>query len=255
MPAAPSSEDLYVPQSAMIIVAHPDDIEYVCAGTLALWARAGARLSYVLCTSGEAGIEDPGISRDQAMAIREAEQRRAAEIVGAKEVIFLGEPDGLLEPTLALRRKLVREIRRFRPEVVICGDPTVIWLGPTLINHADHRAAAYAALDATWPAAGQPGLFRELEQEGLRAHRPRRLYITGWIQPGADLRVDVTATLEVKAEALRAHASQVEGDPLPFLQQWAAANAASTSWKYAETFRVVQFMSDEDWERTRGVRG
>lgn len=255
MPAAASSEDLYVPQSAMVIVAHPDDIEYVCAGTLALWARGGARLSYVLCTSGEAGIEDPGAGREQAMAIREAEQRRAAEIVGAEEVIFLREPDGLLEPSLALRRKLVREIRRFRPEVLICGDPTVVWLGPTLINHADHRAAASAALDAAWPAAGQPGLFRELELDGLRAHRPRRLYITGWVQPGADLRVDVTATLEVKAAALRAHTSQVDGDPLPFLQQWAAANAAGTEAKYAEIFRVVQFMSDEEWERTRGARG
>jgi LmbE family N-acetylglucosaminyl deacetylase len=255
MPADPSSADLYVPRSAMVIVAHPDDIEFVCAGTLALWARAGARLSYVLCTSGEAGIDDPGIGREQAMAIREAEQRRAAEIVGAEEVIFLREPDGLLEPTLALRRRLVREIRRFRPEVVICGDPTVIWLGPTLINHADHRAAASAALDAAWPAAGQPGLFRELEKEGLRAHRPRRLYVTGWVQPGADLRIDVGTSLEVKAAALRAHASQVDSDPLPFLQQWAAANAAGTGWTYAETFRVVQFMNDEDWERTQGTRG
>ena len=109
----------YVPSSAMAIVAHPDDIEFSCAGTLALWARAGTRISYVLCTSGDVGIALPDMSRDLAIEIRESEQRAAADIVGATEVIFLREPDGMLQPTLDLRRKLVREIRRFRPEVVI----------------------------------------------------------------------------------------------------------------------------------------
>jgi LmbE family N-acetylglucosaminyl deacetylase len=244
----------YIPESAMIIVAHPDDIEYVAAGTLALWARAGSRIAYVLCTSGEAGIFDPALNREQAMEIREAEQRRAASIVGAQDVVFLREPDGLLESSMSLRHLLVREIRRWRPEVVICGDPTVIWLGPALINHSDHRAAGYAAVDAVWPAAGIPSLFRDLEQEGLSAHRARFLYVTGWAQPGADLRVDITSTLEVKAAALRAHESQMHGDPLPLLEQWAAGNAEGSGYRYAEAFRVVRFMSDDDWIKTRGSR-
>src|SRR5512135_1812284 len=119
----------YIPESAMAIVAHPDDIEFSCVGTMARWARAGARICYVLCTSGDVGIAEPGMTRQRAAQIREAEARAAAEIAGVKDVVFLREPDGLLVPTLDLRKKLVREIRRFRPEVVVTGDPTVLWAG------------------------------------------------------------------------------------------------------------------------------
>jgi LmbE family N-acetylglucosaminyl deacetylase len=132
MQSIPSTEagflmsDTYVPESAMAIVAHPDDIEFSCAGTLARWARTGARLAYVICTSGEMGFNQPGIDLAEAAKIREAEQRRAAEIVGTKAVTFLRQPDGLLQPTIELRKMIVREIRRFRPEVVICGDPTIM---------------------------------------------------------------------------------------------------------------------------------
>ena len=155
--------EFYIPSSVMVVVAHPDDIEFSCAGTLARWAKNGTRISYVLCTSGEVGIAQAGMTKEKATSIREAEQRAAAQIVGAEEVVFLGEPDGLLQPTLELRKKIVREIRRFKPEVVICGDPTIVWAGEDYINHPDHRAAATAALDAIFPAAGQPNLFQELE--------------------------------------------------------------------------------------------
>ncbi|MFN2152510.1 MAG: PIG-L deacetylase family protein, partial [Anaerolineales bacterium] len=113
------SNNFYIPESAMAIVAHPDDIDFSCAGTLARWAKAGARISYVLCTSGDVGIADPGMTREKAIEIREAEQNEAARIAGATEVIYLREPDGMLVASLELRKKLVREIRRFRPEVVI----------------------------------------------------------------------------------------------------------------------------------------
>ncbi len=165
---------IYIPESAMAIVAHPDDIEFSCAGTLARWSRAGARISFVLCTSGDVGIDEPGMTRTKATEIREDEERKAAQIIGATEVVFLREPDGLLVPTLELRKKLVREIRRFRPEVVICGDPTIVWAGDDYINHPDHRAAATAALDATFPAAGQSHLYEEFSQEGLSAHKPQK---------------------------------------------------------------------------------
>ncbi|MBK5109064.1 MAG: PIG-L family deacetylase, partial [Anaerolineales bacterium] len=135
----------YTPGSAMVIVAHPDDIEFGCAGTIARWSQAGSRIAYVLCTSGEVGIAEQGMTKEKAAKIREKEQHAAAETVGVKDVTFIREPDGMLEPTLELRKKLVREIRRFKPEIVICDDPTVVWVDETYINHPDHRAAATAA--------------------------------------------------------------------------------------------------------------
>src|SRR5512139_1892245 len=111
-----ANNHFYIPGSAMAIVAHPDDIEFSCVGTLARWAKAGTRIAYVLCTSGDVGIDEPGMTREKAAQIREAESREAAHIAGVEQVIFLREPDGLLVANLDLRKKLVREIRRFRPE-------------------------------------------------------------------------------------------------------------------------------------------
>ena len=243
--------ELYIPSSAMVIVAHPDDIEFSCAGTLARWASNGTRICYVLCTSGEVGIAEAGMTKDRATIIREAEQRRAADIVGAQEVAFLREPDGLLQPSLELRKKLVREIRRFKPEVVVCGDPTIVWAGNDYINHPDHRAAATAALDAVFPAAGQPNLFQELEEEGLTAYKPRKVFVTGWSQ--TDLYVNITETIDIKVAALKAHHSQMgEWDPEPRIKEWAATRAHGKEMAYAESFRVVTLESDEDWEKNNG---
>ncbi len=243
--------NFYIPASAMAIFAHPDDIEFSCAGTLARWARAGSAISYVVCTSGEVGIAEPGMTLERASEIREAEQRQAAEIVGAQEVVFLREPDGMLQPSIDLRKKLVREIRRFRPEVVICGDPTVVWGGDNYINHPDHRAAATAGLDATFPAAGQPNLFQELEEEGLQAHKPRKVYVAGWSQ--GDLFVNIGTTIDVKVAALRAHESQMKDwDPEPRIKEWAAQAAKGKEMGYAESFRVITLESDEDWEARKG---
>lgn len=235
----------------MVVVAHPDDIEFSCAGTLARWARHGTRICYVLCTSGEVGIAEAGMTTEKASSIREAEQHAAAQIVGAQEVVFLREPDGLLQPSLELRKKVVREIRRFRPEVVVCGDPTIVWAGADYINHPDHRAAATAALDAIFPAAGQPNLFQELEAEGLTAHKPRKVYVTGWSQ--TDLYVNITETIDIKIAALRAHRSQMgEWDPEPRIKEWAGERARGKEMMYAECFRVVTLESDEDWAKNNG---
>lgn len=243
--------NFYIPESALVIVAHPDDIEFSCAGTIARWVQANCRVAYVLCTSGEVGIAEKGMTKERAIEIREAEQLAAARVIGVKEVIFLREPDGMLMPTLELRKKLVREIRRFRPEVVVCGDPTIVWSGDSYINHPDHRAAATAALDATFPAAGQPNLFEELEQEGLTAHKPRKVYVTGWNQ--TDLYVNITSTIELKIAALREHKSQMKDwDPAPRIKEWAAERAKGKEMTYAESFRVVTLVSDEDWQKTKG---
>jgi len=240
--------NFYVPHSAMGIAAHPDDIEFSSAGTFARWAKAGTRICYVLCTSGDVGIAEPGMTRNRAAEIREAEARLAAEITGVKDVVFLGEPDGALEATIALRKKLVREIRRFRPEVVVTGDPTIIWAGDDYINHPDHRAAALAAIDAVFPAAGQPNLFEELEQEGLFAHKPRKVYVSGWNQTG--LFVNIDDTIDVKINALRAHKSQMKDwDPEERIKEWAAEHAKGKEMKYAESYRVITLVDDEEWAK------
>lgn len=246
--------NFYLPESAMAIVAHPDDIEFSCAGTLARWAKAGTRICYVLCTSGDVGIDEPGMTRANASAIREAEQLVAAKIAGAGEVVFLREPDGMLVPTLELRKKLVREIRRFRPEVVVCGDPTIVWAGADYINHPDHRAAATAALDAIFPAAGQPNLFEELAQEGLSAHKPRKVYVTTW--DGADIYVNIEETIDIKIQALRAHKSQMrDWDPEKLIREWASDAGKGKEMSYAEGFRVVTLVDDDSWENKKTAWG
>ena len=238
----------YIPESAMAIVAHPDDIEFSCSGTLARWAQGGTRVSFVLCTSGDVGIAEPGMTRTRATEIREAEARAAADILGATEIVFLREPDGLLQPTLELRRRLVREIRRFRPEVVVTGDPTIVWAGNDYINHPDHRAAATAALDATFPAAGQPNLFEEIAEEGFPAHKPRKVYVTSWGE--VDLYVNIESTIDLKVEALRAHKSQMnDWDPDDQIRKWAAERGKGKEMAYAEGFRVVTLLNDEEWEK------
>lgn len=244
--------EFYTPESALVVVAHPDDIEFSCAGTVARWVQNGSRLVYVLCTSGEVGIAENGMTRERAAEIREAEQLAAAEIVGVKDVVFLREPDGMLQATLELRKKIVREIRRFRPEIVVCGDPTVVWAGESYINHPDHRAAAAAAIDAVFPAAGQPNLFQELEEEALFAFKPRKVYVTGWDQSG--LYTNISDTIDLKVAALRAHKSQMKDwDPEPRIKEWAAERAKGKEMAYAEAFKVVTLVSDEDWEKTKGV--
>jgi LmbE family N-acetylglucosaminyl deacetylase len=243
----------YVPESAMVIVAHPDDIEFGCAGTMARWVKAGTRIAYVICTSGDVGIAEESLTREEAGQIRETEQREAARITGVNEVIFLQEPDGLLQPTLGLRKKLVREIRRFRPEVVVCNDPSALWVRDNYINHPDHRAAATAAIDAVFPAAGQPHLFRELEQEGLKAFKPCKVYVMGWTE--ANTFVNIEETIDIKVAALRAHKSQMKDwDPEEPIKKWASERGQGKEMAYAEAFRVVTLVREEECLENKRVR-
>ena len=247
-----TNHSIYTPERAMAIFAHPDDIEFSCAGTLARWSQNGCVISYVLVTSGDVGIAKEGMTREQAIEIREAEQREAASIVGAEEVIFLRQPDGMVEASIKLRKRLVREIRRFKPEVVITGDPTFLFGRDTYINHPDHRATATVALDAVFPAAGQPNLFEELEQEGLTAHKTRKVYVNTWAQEGVSF-VNISETIGTKLSALRAHRSQFDGwDPEERVKEWAAELAKGKEMDFAEAFRVITLETDEYWNENKG---
>jgi LmbE family N-acetylglucosaminyl deacetylase len=145
----------------------------------------------------------------------------------------------------------VREIRRFRPEVVITGDPTIVWAGADYINHPDHRAAALAALEATFPAAGQPNLFEELNGEGLTSHKPRRVYVNIWDNK-ADVFVNIEETIDIKVAALRAHKSQMgDWDPTQQIKEWAASSAQGKEMAYAEAYRVVTLIDDKTWEEQK----
>src|SRR5579859_6023775 len=231
----------YIPKRVMVIAAHPDDIEFSCAGTIARWVKAGVEVCYILCTSGDVGIADPAITKEEAARIREAEQIEAAAALGVSNVVFLREPDGMVEATIQLRKRLVREIRKFRPDTVICGDPQVLWAGDGYINHPDHRATALAAVDAIFPAAGQPTLFKELEAEGLTAHKPYKVYIEAWDEKGTTF-INISETIDLKIAALKAHKSQMKDwDPSDGVRKWAAERAKGKEMEYAEAFRVVTF--------------
>jgi len=242
----------YTPESAMAIFAHPDDIEFSCAGTMARWAKAGARICYVILTNGDVGIADPDIPKYEVVRIRRAESVAAAKAAGVDEVVFMDQHDGMLEATMELRKRLVREIRRFKPEVVITGDPTIVFASDTYINHPDHRAAATVALDAIFPAAGQPNLFEEIEQEeGIKSHKPRKVYVSSWREQTTY--VDIEDTIDVKIAALREHKSQMmDWDPEPRIRERAAQVAKGKEMAYAEGFREITLTSDEDWEISKG---
>ncbi len=247
--------EFYIPKRAMVIAAHPDDIEFGVAGTIIRWTRAGTQVCYVLVTSGDVGIANPALSREEVRAIREPEQREAARIAGVQEVVFLREPDGEVVNTLELRKKLVREIRRFRPDVVVCQDPTILFANDGYINHPDHRAVGMAALDAVFPAAGQPHVFQDLEAEGLYAHKTKRVYVSAWQPDSANTYVNITDTIEQKIAALFAHKSQMDemigqrqGTTLETIAEWirsaAAERGKGKEMAYAESFRVITLEPD-----------
>ncbi len=202
-----ADEQEYRPRSVLVVVAHPDDAEFMAAGTLAKWAREGKEVNYVVCTAGDKGTSDPNLSPSVLAEIRRKEQREACNRVGANELVFLGYEDGVLQNTLQLRRDVVRMIRRFRPDVVVCQDPTSRWSAQGYLNHADHRAAGDATLDAVYPSARDPHVFPDLLAEGLEPHKVREVYVGGTNQP--DVWIDVSETIDAKIDALRAHESQV----------------------------------------------
>lgn len=235
----------YIPKRAMWIYAHPDDIEFSGAGTAAFWAQHGTEICYVLITDGNVGTDDMEMTQAELGELRREEQREACRITGVQQVVFLGYPDGRLVPTLTLRRDLTREIRKFRPNVVVCGDPSVYFSG-TRINHPDHRAAATAAIDAIYPSADSPLLFPELAAEGLASHKINYVYVTNWEQ--ANTYIDISSTIDTKIAALKAHDSQLGGwaELEQRIREWAANTGQKVGFEYAEAFRKITLREDKE---------
>jgi LmbE family N-acetylglucosaminyl deacetylase len=229
-------------RSALVITAHPDDVDFGAAGTVASWTSAGTTVSYCVCTSGEAS-GDGSMDRTEMAALRRAEQRAAAECVGVQEVSFLDYPDGAVVASLDLRRDLTRVIRMMRPDRVLTWSPEINW-ERVATTHPDHRAVGEAAFAAVYPDARNPHAFPELLAEGLQPWIVPELWLADSPAPLRNHVVDVTDVFDARVAALRAHASQVSGiaDVEGFLRGILAARAhryGLAEGRLAEEFQVV----------------
>ncbi len=228
------------PERLLVIVAHPDDADFGIAGSVAAWVGEGSVAQLVCCTSGDAGGDAADTDPLELARLRETEQRAAADIVGYESVTFLHRPDGALANDLALREQLVRILRRFRPDAVATSDPRAFFHAGRMVNHVDHRTAGAAAVDAVYPAAQNAMAFPHLiTAEGLAKHHIGRIFLFWSDEP--DVAVDISATLETKRRAVRAHASQLR-EPASvdeMLGQWAASEGARAGVDAAETFAIV----------------
>jgi LmbE family N-acetylglucosaminyl deacetylase len=227
----------------LVITAHPDDVDFGAAGTVAAWTDVGLDVTYCVVTDGDAGGSDPSVSRADMAVLRRAEQTAAAKCVGVDDVRFLGYPDGRVEATIGLRRDLARVIRQVRPDRVLCQSPERNY-ARIPASHPDHRAVGAAALDAVYPDARNQFAFPELlDGEGLEPWTVREVWVMAGPQP--ERFVDVTETFSRKVAALRAHESQTgHMDNLEeFLRGWLSRSAqlgGLAEGRLAEMFQVLQ---------------
>ena len=189
----------------LVVTAHPDDVDFGAGGTIAQWTAKGIEVAYCIATNGDQGGEDPDLPRDQMPVIRQKEQRDAGKILGVTDIEFLNYRDGWLEPTIELRKKIVRAIRRVKPDRMIIQSPERNWdrLGA---SHPDHMAAGEAAIQAVYPDSRNRFAFMDLLDEGLEPWRVKEVWVTSMITPNHY--VDITDTFPKKMAALHAHVSQ-----------------------------------------------
>jgi LmbE family N-acetylglucosaminyl deacetylase len=223
----------------LVVMAHPDDPEYGAGGTLARWTgEEGCEVIYLIVTDGSKGSSERDMDPERLVTLRQAEQRAAADLLGVRQVEFLGFPDGEVAPDLVLRHAIAREIRRWRPDVVVTHDPaTLYW--ESYINHPDHRAVGQATLDAVFPTARDHLNATHLLAEGLEPHVVHEVYLAGSRQP--DCWIDIEPTFERKIAALRHHVTQIrDPDGLPErIRQRAAAAAEGHGLRLAEAFKKI----------------
>ena len=222
---------------AMIVSPHADDAEFGAAGTVARWTRESKKVVYVICTNGNKGTDDRNMTPEALADIREAEQREAAKILGVDEVVFLRYPDQGLEDSSEFRKDLVREIRRYKPEVVVTTDPyrRYVW-------HRDHRITGQVVLDAVFPFARNHLAYPDLLEEGLEPHTVKKMLF--WGAEDVNYRSDISETFELKLTALSCHKSQVDQPDSPDWKEWLRRMnqkmAEGESFELAEAFHRVE---------------
>lgn len=229
------------PERVLVVCAHPDDVDFGAAGTVAALTAAGATVAYCIATSGEAGSDHLPLDTVALGELREAEQRAAGREVGVDDITFLGHPDGQVQPTIGLRGDITRSIRRFRPDLVIGQSPERT-LARVFASHPDHLATGEATLCAVYPDARNPRAFADQLAEGLTAHAVPEVWLMA--HPESDLRIDVTDTFDHKIAVLRAHVSQTgERDGLEdMLRAWLTGGAQAGGMpegRLAESFKLV----------------
>jgi LmbE family N-acetylglucosaminyl deacetylase len=222
----------------MVVFAHPDDAEFGSAGTIAKLAQDGKETVYVVVTDGSKGSSEPDMTPERLIATREKEQRDAARVLGVKEVEFLGFPDGMLEPTLDVRKAITASIRKHKPDLVIAQSPIRDLSMGVFVQHPDHLAAAEATFAAVYPCARDRMTFPELLAQGLEPHAVRELWVAGTSNP--DHFIDITDTLETKILALLAHASQVGDRVREMIPERAKSIGEPHGMQYAEGFHRIQ---------------
>jgi LmbE family N-acetylglucosaminyl deacetylase len=229
--------DFYIPSSALVIVAHSDDIEFY-AGTILRWRDAGTEVTYCIVTDNAAGSNSEDYNRSNLIETRHQEQITAADAVDVTDVRFLNYPDGTLQPTIELRRDLTRLIRELKPEVVMIPDPSTYFFDEnTYVNHPDHRAVGEAGLYAAFPSAGSRPIFPELLNEGYLPHDVTKVYLM--IAERPNVFVDVTSVYERKLQALRSFPSQFGEDMIDMIRQGDVLEGQEHGWQYGESFRVL----------------
>jgi LmbE family N-acetylglucosaminyl deacetylase len=232
------------PERILVVTAHPDDVDFVAAGSVAIWVSAGIDVHYCVVTDGDAGGFDPSVPRTEIGGIRRAEQRAAAAAVGVSDVTFLGYPDGALYVTLDLRRDISRVIRQVRPQRLVTESPERNF-ERIYASHPDHLAAGEAALCAVYPDARNPFAHASLlTGEGLEPWTVSEVWVMGALGTAPSTYVDITGAIDKKVAALRAHTSQTEHmkDLTGFIRGWAESTAKSAGWepgRLAEAFRVI----------------
>jgi len=228
------------PQNILVILAHPDDPEFFCGGTLARWARDGHHIQYYLLTCGDKGRNDHNkdIPGDELCDLRHQEEQAAASALGVEAVHFLDREDGTLVPDLDLRRDVVRIIRQMKPNILVTCDPQNLFASYGL-NHPDHRAAGQVVLDAVFPAAGNELFFPELLKEGYPPHMPKEVWVSLTNQP--NVTIDITEAWPIKLKALKEHKSQI-GDLLKFeerMRKRHTEGSTDENPRFEEKFRRI----------------
>ena len=217
------------PKIVLGIAAHPDDLDYGAAGTMAKFAKAGAAVHYLILTDGSKGSAEHKMLPLDLVKLREAEQREAVKIIGGKSVQFLSYPDGELEVTMELKKQIAKVIRVIQPDVVITMDPSMLYSASRgFINHPDHRAAGQATLDAVYPLARDHLSFPELYTEGYEPHITPTVLLINF--DNHNFAVDITQTFETKISALRAHTSQVSN--IEQVRGWMEAISSEAGKEY-----------------------